>query len=59
MSRPVYFIALVFVLAMPMQLEAQDSTNRGQRNQLQQLTAQLQQSQDDESLRKKIITLAA
>jgi hypothetical protein len=40
------------------QLEAQDSTNSSPRDQLRQLTTQLQQSPYDQELREKIINLA-
>jgi hypothetical protein len=41
--RPIYFISLLFILAVT-QLEAQVSTNSSPSDQLQQFTAQLQNS---------------
>jgi tetratricopeptide (TPR) repeat protein len=49
---------LVCALLAVTQLEAQDAANSSQRDQLQQLTAQLQQSPGDQALREKIIALA-
>jgi tetratricopeptide (TPR) repeat protein len=51
-------ILLVGGLLAATQLQAQVPTNSSQRDQLQQLTTQLQNSPNDEALREKIIALA-
>jgi hypothetical protein len=57
-TRAVLPLLFVCGLLAVTQLKAQDSTNNSPRDQLRQLTTQLQQSPDDQTLREKIINLA-